>query len=298
MSAKGRLFVVGTPIGNMEDVTLRALRVLATVEILAAEDTRKALHLLSHHQIAVGNRRLVSFFAGNETAREQELVSELLAGKTVALVTDAGMPGISDPGQGLVAAAHAQKIPVEVVPGPSAVLHALVVSGLPTQRFLFVGFPPRDEGPRLALFGSLRQEPGTLVFYESKERVAHTVGDLAKVLGERRQAVVARELSKLFEETLRGTLGELSQKLVAQPVRGEITLVVAGAEEGALCDGEAAQLDVEQEVRKRLLRGETAKDISTALTVLTGQPRRKLYQLALHVRATDVSLSSASEERS
>ena len=147
----GKLFVVGTPIGNLDDITLRALRVLSTVDVIAAEDTRAAQHLLTHHQVRSGqpSAKIVSFFAGNEAARTDELVGCLLAGQSVAVISEAGMPGVSDPGQRLVAAAHENHVAVEVIPGPSAALHALIASGLPSERFLFLGFPPRTEGQRL-----------------------------------------------------------------------------------------------------------------------------------------------------
>jgi 16S rRNA (cytidine1402-2'-O)-methyltransferase len=293
MVVQGKLFVVGTPIGNMDDITLRALRVLSSVEVIAAEDTRAAQHLLTHHSVRAGQEgaRILSFFAGNEAQRTSEVLAILSAGQSVALISEAGMPGISDPGQRLVAAAHEQHIPVEVIPGPSAALHALVASGLRSDRFLFVGFPPRSEGERLRLFGSLRHEPGTLIFYESPERVAQTVHDLAQALGDGRQAVVARELTKLFEEHRRGSLGELSHSLITKPPRGEITLVVSGSGSAEI-PLTAESLDVEQEVRRRLAKGETAKDIATALTLLTGQPRRKLYQLALHIKDCDEAATS------
>lgn len=287
----GKLFVVGTPIGNLDDITLRALRVLSTVDVIAAEDTRAAQHLLTHHQVRSGQppAKIVSFFAGNEAARTSELVEQLLDGKTIAVISEAGMPGVSDPGQRLVAAAHENRVPVEVIPGPSAALHALIASGLPSERFLFLGFPPRTEGQRLQLFGSLRNEPGTLIFYESPERIAQTVADLAQAFGGQRRAVIARELTKLFEEHRRGSLDELLAGLSLRPPRGEITLVVEGGgqQEAPLT---TTTVDVEKEVRRRLDRGESAKDIATALTILTGQPRRKLYQLALHLKDSARSL--------
>ena len=292
-SRPGKLFVVGTPIGNMDDITIRALRVLSSVEVIAAEDTRSAQHLLTHHQVRAGQppAKIVSFFAGNESQRTDEVIAMLLAGETVALISEAGMPGVSDPGQRLVAAAHQHHIRVEVIPGPSAALHALVASGLPSDRFLFVGFPPRSEGERLRLFGSLRHEPGTLIFYESPERVARTVADLAQALGDDRNAVVARELTKLFEEHRRGTLAELAKNLVEKPPRGEITLLVSGSGSTEV-PLSADSLDVEQEIRRRIAKGESAKDIATALTVLTGQPRRKLYQLALHIKDSSDAATS------
>jgi 16S rRNA (cytidine1402-2'-O)-methyltransferase len=289
--ASGRLYVVGTPIGNLEDITLRALRILGSVPVLAAEDTRAAQHLLGHHRVRAqsGPPEIYSFFAGNEAERTAQILQVLAAGRDVALISEAGLPSISDPGQRLVEAARRRGIPVEVVPGPSASLTALVGSGLPTSRFLFVGFPPRAEGERLALFGSLRHEPGTILFYESAERVHRSLGELARALGDDRPACVARELTKRFEELRSGTLAELHALYADAPPRGEVTLVVAGrtelaadAEHPAGSDSLSAQsVDVETEIRRRLATGQGPKEIATSLTLLTGQPRRKLYQLAL-----------------
>lgn len=287
-AGSGRLYVVGTPIGNLEDITLRALRVLGSVPVLAAEDTRAAQHLLMHHRVRAGSGppEIYSFFSGNEAARTEQLLQVLQGGRDVALISEAGLPGISDPGQRLVAAAREAGVPVEVVPGPSASLTALIGSGLRTERFLFVGFPPRAEGDRLALFGSLRHEPGTLIFYESPERVHRTLGDLAAALGPQRPACLARELTKLYEEHVTGTLAELHARYAAAPPRGEVTLVVAGAAAQSAttapsADAAAALCDLETEIRRRLATGQGPKEIATALTLLSGQPRRKLYQLAL-----------------
>lgn len=281
----GRLYVVGTPIGNLEDITLRALRVLGQVPVIAAEDTRAAQHLLAHHRVRAGSGapEIYSFFAGNEAERTEQLMHVLRSGRDVALVSEAGLPGISDPGQRLVAAARDHGVPVEVVPGASAALTALIGSGLRTERFVFLGFPPRAEGERLALFGSLRSEPGTLIFYESPERVHRTLGDLAAALGGARQACLARELTKLYEEHVRGSLAELHARYADAPPRGEVTLVVAGHGDPAQPTAAlgAALTDIETEIRSRLAAGQGPKEIATALTLLYGQPRRKLYQLAL-----------------
>jgi 16S rRNA (cytidine1402-2'-O)-methyltransferase len=274
----GTLHIVATPIGNLEDITLRALRVLGEAEVLFAEDTRAARRLLEHHGVALHGRRLVSCFAGNEAARTAELLEELLAGRDVALLSEAGTPGISDPGERLVAACRARGIPVQVVPGPSAVLLALVGSGLPTGRFLFLGFPPRAEGERQALFGSLRGEPGTLVLLESPERTARTLAELAQALGETRPACVARELTKLHEEYARGTLAELSARYAEVPPRGEVTLVIGGAQaqEAAL-----SREEIEAAVRERLQAGQGAREIAAALALQSGLPRRQIYQMAV-----------------
>src|SRR5688572_9278122 len=173
----GVLYLIATPIGNLEDMSYRAVRVLGEVDVIAAEDTRRSGQLLRHFEIEA--KRLVSFFEGNEAERSEELVGELTGGARVALVTDAGMPGISDPGQRLVARAVAAGVRVEVVPGPVAAMTALVGSGLPSERFLFAGFPPRAEGERRALFASLRREVATLIFYEAPDRVKATLADLA-----------------------------------------------------------------------------------------------------------------------
>jgi 16S rRNA (cytidine1402-2'-O)-methyltransferase len=271
------LFVVATPIGNLEDMSYRAVRVLGEAEIIAAEDTRATRHLLDHYGLA--GARLVSFFDGNEAERTAELVESLRGGARVALVSEAGTPGVSDPGQRLVAAAVAAGVRVEVIPGPSAAVTALVLSGFATDRFLFVGFPPRDEGPRRELFGGLRAEPATLVFYEAPPRVGSTLADLAAALGAERPACLARELTKVHEEAVRGTLASLAARYADEAPRGECTLVVAGASDAEV---EAAHaFDVEAEARSLLAQGLGPKDVAARLAVATGKPRRVLYQLAL-----------------
>jgi 16S rRNA (cytidine1402-2'-O)-methyltransferase len=270
----GVLFLVATPIGNLEDMSFRAVRVLGEVDVIAAEDTRRSGQLLRHFKIEA--KRLVSFFEGNEAARTDELVRELVGGAKVALVTDAGMPGISDPGERLVARAIEAGVVVEVIPGPVAAMTALVGSGLPSERFLFVGFPPRAEGERRALFASLRREVATMIFYEAPDRVKATLADLAAALGGERRAVVARELTKLHEEYARGTLAELGERALS--ARGEHTLVVEGASATAAAE---EPVDVEAAVRALLAEGLGPKDIAARLTITTGLPRRKLYQLAL-----------------
>lgn len=273
------LYVVPTPIGNLEDITLRALRVLGQAAVIAAEDTRAAQHLLGHHGLwPREGLLLISFFEGNEREREARLLAELSAGRDVALISEAGMPGVSDPGHALVRAAVQAGHRVCVLPGPSAALAALVGSGLSTERFLFVGFPPRDEGPRQALFGSLRGEPGSLILYEAPARVGRTLRDLAAALGADRAACVARELSKVYEEFARGTLAELAGRYEATPPRGEVTLVVAGA------PAQVAEVDLLAEVRARVAAGQGAKEIAAALSLLTGKGRRQIYQYALSLR--------------
>jgi 16S rRNA (cytidine1402-2'-O)-methyltransferase len=301
-SSAGRLYVVATPIGNMEDITLRALRVLGEVEILAAEDTRSAQHLLQHHSIRAGrtNPKILSFFVGNEAARTREILDLLHAGQEVALISEAGLPGVADPGQRLIAAARAQGIRVEVLPGACAALTALIGSGFSTERFLFCGFLPRGESPQIAALAAVRSEPGTLIFYESPERVATTLATMVTVFGGERMACVARELTKLFEEFALAPLSSLAERYAQTPPRGEVTLIVAGrpaavsqmADSATINPGDAIDpghaqtlAAIEASIRERLQRGQGPKDISTALAVTTGLPRRRLYQLALSLQS-------------
>ncbi len=221
------LYIVATPIGNLEDITLRALRVLRSVDRVACEDTRQTHKLLSHFGISVPT---VSCHAHNERERTEDLLTELKAGARIALVSDAGMPGISDPGSHLVAQAAAAGIPVVPVPGASAAVTALTASGLDTSAFLFVGFPPARSGERRTFFETLQHRSATLIFYEAPHRILDTLRDAADVFGAGRPAVLARELTKLHEEFLRGTLGQIERTLTARDlIRGEITLLVAGA---------------------------------------------------------------------
>jgi 16S rRNA (cytidine1402-2'-O)-methyltransferase len=224
-SGTGTLYVVATPIGNLEDVSLRALRVLREVDLVAAEDTRHVRKLLDHYGI---RKRVVSYHEHNERTRTPQLLAALRSGRSVALVSDAGTPALSDPGYPLVRACAEAHIPVVPVPGPSAAVAALVVSGLPTDRFLFLGFPPRRRPARRRFFEEVRDGRATLVLFESPHRLADCLEDALAVLGDRR-AAVCRELTKLHEEVRRGTLSELvSWARQAAPL-GEVTVVVEGA---------------------------------------------------------------------
>ena len=283
MNALGTLFVVGTPIGNLEDLSMRAARVLREVDMIAAEDTRSAKTLLAHAD-ALGTvnpvRRVISYFEGNEAEREEEIYDALAQGRDVAVISEAGMPGISDPGARAIAAAIELGTHVEVIPGPNAALAALVASGLPADRFTFIGFPPRETGQRRELFGTLRNEIATLIFYEAPDRVGATLTDLAAALGDDRRASLGRELTKVHEEHVRGTLAELAARYSIEAPRGECTLVVAG--------GTAAvpTVDIEAELRRLLDSGLGPKDAAARLVVVTGKPRRQLYQLALSLQRT------------
>jgi 16S rRNA (cytidine1402-2'-O)-methyltransferase len=224
----GRLFVCATPIGNLEDASLRLLRILGEVDLVAAEDTRRTRKLLTHHGVRA---RLVSYHQGNERNQTGHLIQLLKGGSRIALVSDGGMPGISDPGYRLVRACIAAGVAVEVIPGPSAILSALVASGLPTARFVFEGFLPRAPGEKARRLEVLAGDERTLVIFESPSRVRATLEAIQSVLGDRRVAL-ARELTKLHEEVLRGPVSELIEE-VPEEVLGEIVLVVEGAPGGA-----------------------------------------------------------------
>ncbi|MFZ1131364.1 MAG: 16S rRNA (cytidine(1402)-2'-O)-methyltransferase [Terriglobales bacterium] len=226
------LYLVATPIGNLEDITLRALRVLKEVDLIACEDTRQTLKLLSHYGIQT---RLVSYHEHNEITKAAELVVDLEGGAQIALVTDAGMPGISDPGFRLIALAIRHHVPVVPIPGASAFLAALVASGLPTESFRFSGFLPAKSGQRRKLLESIKDSPRTQVFYEAPHRLLETLSEVSEVLGDARHVVVAREVTKIHEEFLRGRAREILDELKARgDVKGEITLLIAKAEEGAV----------------------------------------------------------------
>ncbi len=225
------LYLVATPIGNLEDITLRALRVLKEVDVIACEDTRQTQKLLNHYAITT---RTTSYHEHNEMTRSAELVKQMQEGASVALVTDAGMPGISDPGYRLIALAIRHHVPVVPVPGASAFLAALVASGLPTDSFRFSGFLPAKRGERRAALEAIKDSPRTQVFYEAPHRIVETLTDVVEVLGESRHVVVAREVTKLHEEFLRGRAVEVLELLKARnAVKGEITLLIGKAEEGA-----------------------------------------------------------------
>ena len=225
------LYLVATPIGNLEDITLRALRVLKEADLIACEDTRQTQKLLTHYSIST---RTVSYHEHNEMTRARELVLELERGARVALVTDAGMPGISDPGFRLISLAIRHHVQVVPIPGPSAFLAALVASGLPTDSFRFSGFLPQKSGQRRQLLESIKESPRTQVFYEAPHRVKEALEDIVEILGGERSLVIAREVTKVHEEFLRGRAGEILQILNSRDeIKGEITLLIGKAEESA-----------------------------------------------------------------
>ena len=246
-SASGpKLYLVGTPIGNLEDITLRALRILKEVDVIACEDTRQTQKLLNHYAIQT---RTTSYHEHNEMTRSADLVKEMQEGASVALVTDAGMPGISDPGYRLLTLAIRHHLPVVPVPGPSAFLAALVASGLPTDSFRFGGFLPAKRGERRAALDAVKNSPRTQVFYEAPHRIVEALMDIVEILGAARNVVVAREVTKLHEEFLRGSAGEVLEELKSrEAVKGEITLLIGKAGN----EGRGADALVQPSLRRRL----------------------------------------------
>jgi 16S rRNA (cytidine1402-2'-O)-methyltransferase len=227
--AAGTLYLVATPIGNLEDITLRALRILKEIDLIACEDTRQTQKLLNHYAITT---HTISYHEHNEATRATELVKDLRSGKSVALVTDAGMPGISDPGFRLVSLAIEHNVTIVPLPGASAFLSALVASGLPTDSFRFNGFLPAKRGERRTALQGIRNSQQTEIFYEAPHRIVESLGDTAEVLGSGRQIVIAREVTKLHEEFLRESASELLETLKSrESVKGEITLLIGKAEE-------------------------------------------------------------------
>jgi 16S rRNA (cytidine1402-2'-O)-methyltransferase len=279
--AGGVLYVVATPIGNLEDVTLRALRVLGEVDLVAAEDTRRTRILLQHHGI---DRPLVSYHDAVERERAPGLVAKMRQGMRVALVSDAGTPGIADPGYHLVRAAVAAGIPVVPIPGPSAVAAVVSVAGVPAERFVFEGFLPSRGGQRREHIRALVAEPRAIVFLEAPTRLAATLADLETELGDR-DAVLGRELTKLHEECVRGPLSILRHHVARmERVRGECVLLVTGAPEGSTARAVAAD-DVDARIRALRAEGLGAREIAARLARETGRTRREIYRRVLEIAA-------------
>jgi 16S rRNA (cytidine1402-2'-O)-methyltransferase len=269
----GTLYIVATPIGNLEDITQRALRVLKEADLIAAEDTRHTKKLLAHYGIAT---KLDSYYDEVETKKAPLLVKELLNGKSIALVSDAGTPTLSDPGFRLVREAVLAGVSVIPVPGPSALLAVLSVSGLPMDRFVFEGFLPGKKRERRERLQSLRLEERTLVFYEAPHRLRATLADMLELFGDR-ELVLGREVTKLYEEFLRGRISEAMAAIDRKEPRGEITLVVGGSE------GEKGPLEdaIKTEIDDLLRQGLRVKEIAEVLGEKFSYPKRDIYRLAL-----------------
>jgi 16S rRNA (cytidine1402-2'-O)-methyltransferase len=275
----GTLYLVATPIGNMEDITLRALRVLRESECVLAEDTRRTRGLLMHHNIGT---RLASLHAHTSELRVDTLADELAGGRTYALVTDAGTPLVSDPGAELVRAAVARGVKVEAIPGASAVMAALCVAGLAAEHFRFVGFLPRSGKRRREALRTIADERLTSVMFEAPPRLPETLRDLAEVCGPQRRAAVCRELTKLHEEITRGPLRELCERYTEAP-RGELTLVIEGQREGDSSDEDLAEvvpevIDPVAMMDARFASGLGAREVAKELAALLGIDRREAYK--------------------
>lgn len=280
MTARPALVLVATPIGNLGDLSPRAVEALREADVVAAEDTRRARKLLSHAGVPAG-RRLIAVHEHNEAARAAEVAARVGRGERVAYVTDAGMPGISDPGERLVRACLEAGLPVEVVPGPNAALAALAVSGLPAERFVFEGFLPRKGRTRRLRLAALASEERTVVLYESPHRVLATLADLEAALGPDRPVAVARELTKVHEEVWRGRLGEAARAVSERGPRGEYVVVVGPADTA----GEGVEEETLRAALSRALSGgasvrEAARSVADEL----GVPRRRAYEVATEVR--------------
>lgn len=286
----GTLYLVATPIGNLEDISLRALRILHEVALIAAEDTRHTRKLLAHHKIPA---RLASLHEHNEQAQTPSLLARLQAGESIAVVSDAGTPGLSDPGTALVNAAAAAGIPVVPIPGPNAFIAALVASGLPPTPVTFLGFLPSGRGERQRVLETARSLPYTLVFYEAPHRLLETLQALCTIWGEGQRAAVAREMTKMHEEVFRGSLREALDHFSAHPPRGEFTLVVEGAPAGAAA-GPAIAAPVEpvetpEEVARRVLREALTGKVRPLEAVhhaarASGLRRNEVYRLWMELK--------------
>jgi len=268
----GTLYVVATPIGNLQDITLRALQVLREVKLIAAEDTRTTRKLLAHYDI---HTALTSYHDFSGPGKRQRLLEALAAGD-VALVSEAGMPGISDPGYDLIREAIAAGYPVAPIPGPSALIAALAVSGLPTDRFLYLGFLPRRQAERKRILAQVSHLPWTLVAFEAPHRIREALRDALEALGDRPVAI-ARELTKVFEEIWRGRLSEAITHFEEAVPRGEFTLVIAGAEEGTAGTWDEAK--VRGALVKERAAGKGAREAVKAVVALSGWSRRDVYRL-------------------
>lgn len=269
------LYLVAVPIGTARDITLRALDILASADVLAAEDTRSMRRLLDIHGIALGDRPLLAYHDHNGGKVRPRLLAEIAAGKSVAYASEAGTPLIADPGYDLAHAARTEGLPVTAAPGPSAVITALSLAGLPTDRFLFAGFLPSASGARRSALMDLRQSRATLVFYESPNRIATTLADAAEVLGPDRQGALCRELTKRFEEVRRGSLSDLAAGCEADPPRGEIVLLIDRGDSEVLSES-----DLETTLGAALERL-SVRDAADEVAARFDLPRRKVYQLAL-----------------
>lgn len=269
---KGTLYIVSTPIGNLEDITLRALRVLKEVDFIAAEDTRWSSKLLNHYGIS---KPLISYWGEKEKIRSEEVLRKLIEGQSVALISDAGTPGISDPGSVLIEKAIAEDISVVSVPGPSAFIAAISLSGLLVKEFTFVGFLPPKKGERQRMLKDLSMEKRALVFYEAPHRILETIGDMVEIFGERKAAVV-KEITKIHEESLRGSLAHVFAMLNDRTIAGEYVIIVEGKKRE-----EVSFEDALNEVKAMMKKGRGRKEAVRMISEQYGLSKRELYEKSL-----------------
>jgi 16S rRNA (cytidine1402-2'-O)-methyltransferase len=281
MAKTGTLYVVATPIGNLEDVTLRALRVLKEADLIAAEDTRVTRKLLSHFDI---HTPMTAYHQHSRGKRSEELIERLMAGDNLAMVSDAGTPGVSDPGHELIRMSIDAGVPVVIVPGASAVITALVASGLPTAHFTFDGFPPRKESERRAFFSGIKTDPRTIILYESPLRLMPTLKSALAELGDRQIAVV-REATKMFEEVFRGTLSQAIERFTHPKARGEITIVIEGASADDARKPEEPCVSIDEQLRELMAQGMTERDAIRQVAAEMKLPRREVYAAALALKS-------------
>jgi 16S rRNA (cytidine1402-2'-O)-methyltransferase len=271
---KGTLYIVSTPIGNLEDITLRALRVFKEADLIAAEDTRRSAKLLSHYGIS---KPMISYWREKEKVRSDEIIRRLQGGQSVALVSDAGTPGISDPGAVLIRKAIEEHVPVVPIPGPSAFVAALSISGLPTEEFTFVGFLPSRRVQRRKILKDLSLERRTLIFYEAPHRIIDTLADMEEMLG-KRKAAVSREITKIHEEVLRGNIPEIAGEIRKNKVAGEFVIIVEGKVEG----NRPSERDVLSEVSMLMKRGLGRKEAVKKIAGQYGLSKNELYDKSLN----------------
>jgi len=271
---KGTLYIVSTPIGNLEDITARALRILGEVDIIAAEDTRHSLKLLNHYGIS---KPMISYWKEKERSKAEEIVRRLLSGKSVALISDAGTPGISDPGAILIKMAIEENVPVVSIPGPSACIAALSLSGLPTDQFAFIGFLPPKQSQRKKMLTELSFETKTMIFYEAPHRILETLVDMEALFPGRRAALV-KELTKMHEEVLRGNISEILANMEKTKIAGEYILILGGKTEKDRVSTEDALIEVHSLLKKGLGRKEAVKKIADQY----GLSKKELYDKSLN----------------
>ena len=277
--SKGKLYICGTPIGNLKDITLRALEILEDVDLIAAEDTRRTQKLLNYYEIET---KQTSYHEHNSTQKKKELLAKVKDGLDLALVSDAGMPGISDPGYELVSFFREKKIEVFPVPGPTAMTSALVVSGLPTDKFTFEGFLPRKKGERKKHLQELENEERTMIFYESPKRLVKSLRDILDVLGNR-EAAVCRELTKKFEEKNSGKLSDLLAHFKAESPKGEFVIVLKGGSNNS-AGVNWHDLSILEHVKLEMEEGATKKEAIKIVATKRGLPKSEVYQIATKIR--------------